>query len=142
MPQFLTKIAIAGLLSLIGNLAWAEIVVVASDKSSLQKLTSVQLTDIYLGRLTHLPDGRSVLPIDQTEQNLAHGEFYRQYLGRTPAQIRSHWSRLIFTGRGQPPKAVVDDAAMAEMLNRNPSAIGYMDSNAVPEGLRVLDIES
>lgn len=142
MLRFCTKITIAGLLSLLGSLAWAEVVVVASDSSSLQKLTSVQLADIYLGRLTHLPDGRSVLPIDQTEQSLAHAEFYRQYLGRTPAQIRSHWSRLIFTGRGQPPKSVADDAAVAEMLSRNPSAIGYMNSNAVPEGFRVLDIES
>lgn len=125
-----------------GSLAWAEMVVVASERSPVRELTSLQLTDIYLGRLTHLPEGRAVVPVDQAEHTSAHREFYQQYLGRTPAQIRSHWSRLIFTGRGQPPKAVHSDAAMAEALRRNPNAIGYIDSEALPEGLRVIKIES
>ncbi|WP_347332416.1 hypothetical protein [Marinimicrobium locisalis] len=131
-----------GLLSAMGSLSWAEIVVVASQESPVRELTAVQLTDIYLGRLTRLPGGPAVLPLDQVEHSSAHREFYQQYLGRTPAQIRSHWSRLIFTGRGQPPKAVSSDAAMAEALKRNPNAIGYMDSETLPEGLRVIDVES
>lgn len=142
MPRTLIKIVIIGLLSGIGSLAWAEVVVVVSDKSPVRELTSAQLTDIYLGRLTRLPDGHTILPIDQAEHTRVHDKFYQQYLGRTPAQVRSHWSRLIFTGRGQPPKAVNSDAAMAEAVSRNPNAIGYMDSEALPEGLRIIDIES
>lgn len=142
MPHTLTKIVLTWLLSGIGSLAWAEVVVVASESSPVQSLTSTQLTDIYLGRLTRLPGGRSIEPVDQTEGTEAHSEFYQHYLGRSPAQIRSHWSRLIFTGRGQPPKAVKGDAAMAKTLNRNPNTIGYMNSEALPAGLRVIDIES
>lgn len=141
MPRILAKIVITGLLSVLANLACAEAVVVVSEQSPVMELSYTELTDIYLGRLTQLPDGHPILPIDQAEQTPIHGLFYQQYLGRTPAQIRSHWSRLIFTGRGQPPKAVASDAAMADALNRNPNAIGYMDSRAVPKSLRVLDIE-
>lgn len=142
MPRYFVKILLSGLLVVIGNLACADVVVVVSDSSPVLKLSSIQLTDIYLGRLTHLSGGRPIVPIDQAEQATTHSKFYQQYLGRTPAQIRSHWSRLIFTGRGQPPKAVNNDAAMVEVLSRNANAIGYMDSEAVPEGLRVVDIES
>lgn len=142
MPRILAKIVTIGLLSGIGNLTWAEVVVVVSEESPVRELSATQLADIYLGRLTRLPDGHAILPIDQAEHTDVHNEFYQQYLKRTPAQVRSHWSRLIFTGRGQPPKAVNSDAAMAETIGRNPNAIGYMDSEALPEGLRVIDIES
>lgn len=142
MPRILTKIVMTGLLGIFMNVASAEVVVVVSDQSPVLALSNTELTDIYLGRLTHLPEGQPIIPIDQAEQTPIHGGFYQQYLGRTPAQMRSHWSRLIFTGRGQPPKAVTNDAAMAEALKRNPNAIGYMDSGAVPKSLRVLDIES
>lgn len=142
MSRIVVKIMITGLFVILGNVAWAEVVVVVSENSPVQKLSSNQLTDIYLGRLTQLSDGHSILPIDQAEHNQAHSEFYQRYLTRTPAQMRSHWSRLIFTGRGQPPKAVNSNAAMEDALSRNPNAIGYMDSGAVPDSLRVLDIES
>ncbi|ROQ19569.1 hypothetical protein EDC38_0153 [Marinimicrobium koreense] len=142
MPLFLKKIIMTGLLSTLGNLVYAEVVVVVPNESPIQELTSLQLSDIYLGRLTQLPGGEPVRPIDQTEQTPAHGEFYQQYLGRTPAQIRSHWSRLIFTGRGQPPKAVRSNDDMARELSRNPNTIGYMAPEAVPDSLRILTIGS
>ncbi|UZJ44851.1 hypothetical protein OOT55_02015 [Marinimicrobium sp. C6131] len=142
MPLSLKKIIMTGLLSTLGNLVYAEVVVVVPNESPIRELTLLQLSDIYLGRLTQLPGGGSIRPIDQTEQTPAHGEFYQQYLGRTPAQIRSHWSRLIFTGRGQPPKSVSSDADMAKELNRNPNTIGYMAPEAVPDSLRILTIGS
>lgn len=141
MSQYFARIMLAGLLSAVGSLAWAEVVVVTAGDSPVRELTSTQLADIYLGRLTRLPDGRPVVPIDQGEQSRVYEIFYQQYLGRSPAQIRSHWSRLIFTGRGQPPKSVANEAAMAEALKQNLNAIGYMEADALPEGLRVIDIE-
>lgn len=142
MSQYFARIMLAGLLSAVGSLAWAEVVVVTAGDSPVRELTSTQLADIYLGRLTRLPDGRPVVPIDQGEQSRVYEIFYQQYLGRSPAQIRSHWSRLIFTGRGQPPKSVANEAALAEALKQNLNAIGYMEADALPEGLRVIDIES
>ncbi len=142
MPLFLKKIIMTGLLSTLGNFVYAEVVVVVPNESPIQELTSLQLSDIYLGRLTQLPGGEPINPIDQTEQSPAHGEFYQQYLGRTAAQIRSHWSRLIFTGRGQPPKAVRSNADVAKELSRNPNTIGYMAPEAVPDSLRILTIGS
>ncbi|WP_198411341.1 type 2 periplasmic-binding domain-containing protein [Marinimicrobium alkaliphilum] len=141
MPRTFVKIIMTGLLSVLGHFACADVVVVVSDGSPVRTLSATQLADIYLGRLTYLSEGEAIVPIDQAEQTQAHSDFYQHYLGRTPAQIRSHWSRLIFTGRGQPPRAVNSHAALVEAVTRNPNAIGYMDAEAVPDGLRVVDIE-
>ncbi|HSH41794.1 MAG TPA: hypothetical protein VK973_06680 [Arenicellales bacterium] len=128
-------------LALATNSARAGVVVVVSADSGLEQLNAAQLADIYLGRLSHLPNGTPVEPIDQKERSPAHDEFYRKFLGQSPAQIKAHWSRLIFTGRGRPPRAVGDSAAAAEVIASDPNAIGYVDESLVDHRLRVLAIE-
>lgn len=121
--------------------ACAEVVVVVSIQNPLETLSRAELADIYLGRLNRLSNGAPVVPIDQRAGTRTHGEFYSDYLGRTPAQIKTHWSRLIFTGRGQPPHAVTGDDAAADIVAEAPHAIGYLDAGAVDDRLRVVTIE-
>jgi ABC-type phosphate transport system substrate-binding protein len=137
----LTTAACGLLLSLAASAATAEVVVVVSANNPVESLSRAQLTDIYLGRLNRFPNGDPVVPIDQRERSPTHDEFYSQYLGQSPAQIKAHWSKLIFTGRGQPPRAVPDDEAAAELVAENPNAIAYVDAGAVNERLRVIAIE-
>lgn len=142
MRHVLIRLLATALCCTLVTLAQAEVVVAVSEQSSIKTLSRLQLTDIYLGRLTQLPSGYAVTPLDQAEPSGSHHQFYQHYLGRTAAEIRAHWSRLIFTGRGQPPKAVAGDAAMADALIDNPSAVGYLNTEALREGLRVIDIDS
>lgn len=129
------------MLYVVVSVAAADVVVVVSAGSPLDALSRTELTDIYLGRPVRLPSGQPVVPIDQAERAPAHDIFYREYLGRSAAQIKAHWSKLIFTGRGRPPQSVGDDAAMAEVIAENPDAIGYIDSDSVDDRLRVVRIE-
>lgn len=129
------------LLSLAAGTASAEVVVVVSADNPVETLSRAQLTDIYLGRLNHFPNGDAVVPIDQRESSPAHDEFYTRYLGQSPAQIKAHWSKLIFTGRGQPPRAVSGGAAAAELVAGHPNAIGYLDAELVDERLQVVSVE-
>ena len=125
---------------MIGN-SFADVVVVVSSQNPVQTLSRAELTDIYLGRLNRLPNGTPVVPIDLREGTPTHGEFYRDYLGKTPAQIKAHWSKLIFTGRGQPPRSVSSDGAAADIVAEGPHAIGYLDAGFVDDRLRVVTIE-
>lgn len=129
------------LLGLVAAAAPAEVVVVVSADNPVESLSRVQLTDIYLGRLNRFPNGDAVVPIDQRESSPAHDEFYSRYLDQSPAQIKAHWSKLIFTGRGQPPRAVSGGEAAAELVAGNPNAIGYLDAELVDERLRVVSVE-
>lgn len=129
-----------GLGLLIGT-AHAEVVVVVSATNPVKSLSRAELADIYLGRMHSFPNGVSVVPVDQRERTPAHDAFYSHYLGRTPAQIKAHWSKLIFSGRGQPPKTVTGDKAMAEFVAGNHHAIGYLAAGLVDTRLRVVLIE-
>jgi ABC-type phosphate transport system substrate-binding protein len=64
--------------------------------------------------------------------------FYAQYTGKSPAQVKAHWSKIIFTGRGQPPVQAANNAEVKKMIAQNPSAIGYIDQSLVDESVRVI----
>jgi len=123
------------------NMASAEVVVVVAAGNPVVSLSKTELADIFLGKASRLRGSEPVVPVDQRERSAAHDYFYREHLDLSPSELKAYWSRLIFTGRGQPPKSVRDDAAMADVIAANPDAIGYIDPSLVDERLRVVAIE-
>ena len=79
-----------------------------------------------------------VVPIDQAEGSVAREEFYTRFLGKSPAQVKAYWAKIIFTGRGQPPKEVASSIEVKKRVAENPNAIGYIDQSHVDESVRVL----
>jgi ABC-type phosphate transport system substrate-binding protein len=115
------------------------VVAVVSAKSPITALSKSQVMDIFLGRASRFPDGTPALPIDQIEGTAAHTEFYATFAGRTGAQVKAYWSRIIFTGRGQPPKVVSNSGELKELLAKNPRAIGYIERSALDSSIKVLN---
>ena len=103
--------------------AQADVVAVVSAKSPIGELSRNQVIDIFLGKRTRFPDGSAAVPIDQTEGSAARGEFYSRFASMTPSQIKAYWSKIIFTGRGQPPRALPNDGEVRKMVASNPNAI-------------------
>lgn len=116
------------------------VVVVVSADSPLVELRRQQLANIYLGRSSRFPDGRPAVPIDREPGSPERAQFYERYLGRTPAQIKSHWSKLIFTGRGRPPPDFSSGEEVKERIAGDPSAIGYLDEALVDDSVRIVRI--
>lgn len=140
-PKRRVAIAAGLMLALLATGASADVVVVASADSPLESLTPRQLADVFLGRRDRLPGGHPIAPVEQSGSSPARETFYRDYLGRSAAQVQAHWSKLVFTGRGRPPRSAKDDAGVAEIVADDPHAIGYLDRRFVDERLRVVRIE-
>lgn len=117
----------------------AEIVVVVhpSNSASLDK-KSVQR--IFLGKEKKFSDGKEVLPINQATTSAARGSFDSDTLERSSTQISAYWSKLVFTGKGIPPKELDDDAAVMAVVSANPNAIGYVDSASVSDAVKVISL--
>jgi ABC-type phosphate transport system substrate-binding protein len=133
-----------GLMSLalalgLGNSAVsADVVVAVSAKSPITTLTKNQVIDLFLGRRTRFPDGNTAVPIDQAEGSAARDEFYTRFAAMSPAQLKAFWSRIIFTGRGQPPMSVATGVEAKKLLLANPNAISYLDQSLLDSSLRVV----
>jgi ABC-type phosphate transport system substrate-binding protein len=141
MPLRLKLIGCSLLLCLTSSIALAEVVVVVSVQNPVESLSRNALADLYLGRTSRFPNGQSAIPVDQRENSTAYRAFYRDYLGQTPAQIKIHWSRLIFTGRGQPPRSLADSQAVADFVAKHADATGYLHDTQLDERLRVVAID-
>jgi ABC-type phosphate transport system substrate-binding protein len=125
-------------ISMPNGVALADVVVVVSAKSPVKSLTANQVLDIFLGRSGRFPNGGRAVPIDQQEGVAARNEFYTKLSGKSGAQLKAYWSKIIFTGRGQPPTAVADGYDVKRTLAANPSAIGYIDQSLVDDSVTVV----
>ena len=126
------------ILSLVAAAGRAEVVAIVSASSPISALTKNEISDIFLGKAARFPDGRPVVPIDQAEASTVREVFYKQYTDRSPAQIKAYWSKIIFTGRGKPPKAVANDNEARTLVAANPHAIGYIERTSVDARVKVL----
>jgi ABC-type phosphate transport system substrate-binding protein len=118
--------------------AMADVVAVVSAKSPIRALSKSELENIFLGKASRFPDGTTAAPIDQAEGSSARSQFYDKIVGKSEAQMKSYWSKIIFTGRGQPPPTVSNDSEVKKRIAGNPAAIGYIDRSAVDGTVKVL----
>ncbi|MFT4242619.1 MAG: hypothetical protein QM569_10065 [Acidovorax sp.] len=116
--------------ALLGAAHAADIVVVGHPSAAA--LTKDQVADVYTGK------SQSASPVDQPESAAIRAEFYKKATGKDPAQIKALWSRLTFSGKGQPPKEVADSAAVKKAVAADPKAIGYIEKTAVDASVKVL----
>ena len=107
--------------------ASGQLAVIVNEKNEIESLTEEQVSNIYLGRSYYLPNGVKVIPLDQSEGDSTREAFYEHILGKSQAQINSHWSRQIFSGKGRPPFKVNGDKEMLELISLNPNMMGYID---------------
>jgi ABC-type phosphate transport system substrate-binding protein len=130
--------AISLALSLASHAVLADVVAVVSAKSAVTTLSRSQVTDIFLGRATRFPNGVQAVPIDQAAGSATRDEFYSKLAGKTAAQLKAYWSKIIFTGRGQPPPVVANSVEVKKRLAANPAAIGYIEQDLVDDSVRVV----
>jgi hypothetical protein len=119
--------------------ARADVFVVVPTSSSVKAMSQKELVDLYMGRSRAFPDGTFALPFDLPRDHPGRAVFYQSLTGMDLAQINSYWSRLMFSGQTLPPQPLPGEAAMADLVKRNPSAVGYLLQEPAPDkGLRVV----
>ena len=101
----------------------ADLVVIANP--AVGPLTKDQVADLFLGK------NPALTPFDQADGAPIYAEFYKKATGRDPAQVKSTWSRIVFTGKGQPPKQLPDSAAVKKAVAADPKGVGYIEKSAV-----------
>lgn len=141
MP-FIERLTFGALLLLLGLgsplSARADVVVVMSAKSNVAPLAKIDAADIFLGRKLRFPDGQQAIPIDQQAGSPERDAFYTNFAGLSPAQLKAHWSKVIFTGRGQPPKALPSSVEIRKFIASNPRAIGYIERSQLDDSVKVI----
>jgi len=108
----------------------ADLVVIGNPAAAA--LTKEQVSDIFLGK------SQAMTPLDQADSAPIRADFYKRATGRDLSQVKAAWSRLVFSGKAQPPKEVADSAAVKKSVAADPKAIGYIEKSAVDGSVKVL----
>ena len=125
------------LMLLFATFAHAEVAIVVSANSTINSINADDVTKIFLGKKKE-HDGVKILPIDQTEGAKPRNEFYSGVVKKSESQLKSYWSRLIFTGKGQAPQVVGSDGDVKSMVSSNPNLMGYIDNSSVDGSVKVI----
>ena len=123
---------------LIGLPAMAETAVIVSNSNPNAPMDADTISRIFLGKTSSFPDGSAAVPIDQNEGSAVRDGFTDKILGKNASQLKAYWSRLIFTGKGTPPKESGSDADIKALVAKNPNLVGYVDSSAVDGSVKVV----
>ncbi len=137
MKLNLVKFMGVSVVALATSIASAEVVVVANANSDIGQTDGESVQKLFLGKSNYI-GGVEAVPVDQSEGNDARDQFYELVVKKTDAQLNAYWSRLIFTGKGAPPKQYFDDAEVVEVVLEDEEAVGYIDSALITEGLKVI----
>lgn len=139
LRRLLAACAVAAALSPpAASAAGAELVVIVSAKSPVASLRADQVSDIFLGQVGTFPDGAEAVALDQRIGSPLRDDFYARVAAKTPALLKAYWTKMIFTGRGQPPKEAGDSAAVRRMVADNPALIGYIDKAALDPSVKAV----
>ena len=116
----------------------SEIMVIVSASNQAGALRQDQVADIFLGQIGHFPDGTDVVALDQGIGSAIRDEFYLKVTSKTPPLLKAYWTKMIFTGRAQPPRELPDSIAVRKLVAANPNLIGYIDRSALDSSVKAV----
>jgi hypothetical protein len=128
-----------GVILLAAGAAHAETVLVGNPGLHFSSLPLSQVSRLFLGQTSQLPDGSTAIPLDVGGGS--REAFYREVLKKSPDQVEKYWARMIFTGKAQPPREV-KPADVKSIVAETPGALSYMDSSKVDGSVKVIQVDA
>lgn len=94
--------------------------------SNKNEITRSDLERIYTLRQFSYPDDTIAFPF-MLPYSLAEREIFDQEVsGLSSSQLMVYWSKIVFSGKGTPPRSVTSATEMLNVVSRTPNAIGYV----------------
>lgn len=121
---------------LLSPLTYSQIVVIVHPTNA-NELNKSSISRIYTGKAKSFPNGEQAIPITQGESSTTD-IFNKSVLNKSSSQLKAYWSKLIFTGKGTPPKVVESDAEIIKLVATNPNVIGYVNKSSVNDSVKVI----
>jgi len=115
----------------------AEVAVIVHPSNN-SAVDEAVISKLYLGKDKSFADGSAAVPMALPEANATTESFNEKVLKKSNSQLKAYWSKLIFTGKGTPPKEVGSDDELVALIASNPNFIGYVDASKVTDKVKVV----
>ncbi|MCH8618090.1 hypothetical protein [Undibacterium sp. TS12] len=135
MNKHLTQLLIAiAVMSATSVACAAELVVVVNPSNPATAMTAAQASQFFLGK------SAMFTPVDLPENSPIRAEFYKKVADKDMSEVKTIWSKLVFTGKGTAPKEMHNNAEVKKAVAANPTGIGYIERSAVDSTVKVVTV--
>ena len=116
---------------------WAEVEVIVHP-SNAAALDKDSISRIFLGKTRGYPGGGEAIPVSMPKGDGAFDDFTKGVLGKSSKQLKAYWAKMVFTGKGTPPKEISSAAELSNLVANNPNIIGYVPAGSAGAGVKVV----
>ncbi len=128
----------AASLSALSLSCYADISVVGNKSIAADSLTAKQVSKLWLAKSKLIPGGGKPVVVDQAAGSSVYEKFYKTVVKKNSSQLKAYWAKVVFSGKGAPPKVMANDAAVLEWVASTSGGLGYVDSASVNGTVKVL----
>ncbi len=136
MKNLISSLVLASSLVL-PQLAMAEIEVIVHP-SNASALDKDSVKRIYLGKTRAFPGGGEAVPIGLKDGSSENQEFTKSVLAKTPKQLKAYWAKMVFTGKGTPPRQMDSASDILGLVSANPNIIGFVPAGSATGAVKVV----
>ena len=109
----------------------AESMVIVNQGVGDTTLTKADIEKIFTGKKSKWSDGAKIIPVTLDNENDVHVEFLKKYVSKNAFQFAAYWRKMMFTGKGNPPKSFDSEQALIDYVAETSGAIGYVSTTAI-----------
>jgi ABC-type phosphate transport system substrate-binding protein len=113
-----------------------KMVVVVNSTNPTDTLQKVQLSNIFLKKVTKWSNNKTIVPVDKDRTSNSYDRFSKAVHGRSGSAVVSYWLTQVFSGNAVPPAEKASDGDVLAFVRDNPNAIGYVSADT-PMGANV-----
>lgn len=124
-------------LALASSIIRAELAVIVSIKNPVSTLRSDQVEQLFLGKFNAFPDGSQAMALD-LPKGTARDTFYQRIAGRNNNQMKAYWSKIVFSGSGQPPKEATSAQDVVNQVAKSANLIGYVEKTSINNSVKIV----
>ena len=125
------------IMTLMSSAVFAEVAVIVNPANG-NSLSDSDISRIYLGKSKSFDDGTSIEAVNQQPDAGVTEAFNEKVVKKSSSQLKAYWSKLVFTGKGTPPKTAASSDEMLALVSNNPNLIGYVDASKVNGSVKVI----
>jgi ABC-type phosphate transport system substrate-binding protein len=101
------------------------------------QLNDKEISRLFLGKMTQDEQGNKIVPVNHKVGSEVRNEFESKALKKSATQIKAYWSKQLFSGKGKPPKELLNDQDVIDIISKNKNAIGYINANSYKENANI-----
>jgi len=113
------------------------LLVIASPQVPDAVISVEQLANIYTLKKIFWADKTQVVPVNREASSVEREMFSEAVFNLSTQELGEYWNRLSFQGK-LPPLVQTSDQAVLGFVRSVPGAIGYINANQQPTGVKIL----